>query len=629
MPRMISVGRIPVPVAHTMQMNRFLGVDFTNIATQVDVRRSPDAVNMIPDLNGFPVKRKGYEKAAALSGRINGAYLFTTAEGISRRLVHAGTALHLLREDGSTEKLYEGMADAYSKAVQLEEKLMIADGKRLLCCGIFAEGFSVHPADTCGTIPLISIGRRPDGSFATGYNPPNILSPQVQEMFLADGTSVAYQLSYPNLPRTDSIRIEQRMENGAWVTMKAERYSVDAAAGVVTFAVPPSKPAAAGEDNIRITYDKEQHAENINACKELILFGVQGQPDRIWLAGNQKKPNICRYSQFRDGLYFGDIWYTVMGQETTEVSGFSVLGSKLVVYKNGEENERNVFLLSGSLDENGDAAFPVFDVLQGEGAAAKNSFATLLGEPLFLSEKGIVALAQVDNSSGRYLQNRSFYINGALTKEKRLHEAEGICWGRFYVLAVGTHIYLLDGNQKTYEPNNPYSAYQYECYFWNGISARRLWVWENELWFGDEAGNIFSFCTNRTSSSYQDDGKAIRAYWTTPLLNLGSWTNLKTVTDVWVVMQPYTRSGATVYYASDKDFFREARHFNMDIFDFNDIDFDRFTFNTIDRPQIASMRKKAKKVKLFQIRVENKELEEPFGISVISLRYRMGGKIKR
>ena len=67
----------------------------------------------------------------------------------------------------------------------------------------------------------------------------------------------------------------------------------------------------------------------------------------------------------------------------------------------------------------------------------------------------------------------------------------------------------------------------------------------------------------------------------------------------------------------------------MDIFDWNDIDFNRFTFNTLDRPMIVNTRKKAKKVKLFQVIVKNEREKEPFGLFAIHVNYKVGGKVKR
>ena len=49
------------PKVRTTEYTNFRGVDFTNDSTNVWYRRSPDAVNMLPDDSGRPFKRTGWE----------------------------------------------------------------------------------------------------------------------------------------------------------------------------------------------------------------------------------------------------------------------------------------------------------------------------------------------------------------------------------------------------------------------------------------------------------------------------------------------------------------------------------------------------------------------------------------
>ena len=49
------------PKVYTTKYENFRGVDFTNDATNIWYRRSPDAVNMLPDESGRPFKRHGWK----------------------------------------------------------------------------------------------------------------------------------------------------------------------------------------------------------------------------------------------------------------------------------------------------------------------------------------------------------------------------------------------------------------------------------------------------------------------------------------------------------------------------------------------------------------------------------------
>ena len=49
------------PKVYTSVYSNFKGVDFTTDATKVFKRRSPDALNMLPDDGGVPYKRTGWK----------------------------------------------------------------------------------------------------------------------------------------------------------------------------------------------------------------------------------------------------------------------------------------------------------------------------------------------------------------------------------------------------------------------------------------------------------------------------------------------------------------------------------------------------------------------------------------
>ena len=239
------------------------------------------------------------------------------------------------------------------------------------------------------------------------------------------------------------------------------------------------------------------------------------------------------------------------------------------------------------------------------------------------------ALTPSDVTGERYAQERSWYIGAALTREQALEKACATVWGRFYVLAVNGTLYLLDGAQKSYESKNPYSTYQYESYYWPGIPATCVWVENGALRFGTAGGEVREFWPGTLAGQYNDGSQPVTAYWCTPLMNLGTWSNVKTVTNVWVVGKPYSRSGGEMYFITNKDYERLGRSYNIDIFDWNDIDFNRFTFNSLDGPVVVPMRKKAKKIQTFQLKVENARPNEPFGLLAIQINFKVGGLVKK
>lgn len=633
MPKQINVGDAPRPTIKSMELSKYRGVDLTSSPVNVDIRRSPDAPNMMPDADGYPAKRPGWHTVAQFYGPVHGAYALTVG-GKTKRLVHAGTALYRLdpaAEEGGMEQnsqLYTGMADDESCAVQLGGKLWILDGHNYLCY----DGETVRPVRSMATVPLITIAKAPNGNGATSYKPVNLLTGKRTDSFLGTESDVDYYLSFQNLIDAE-VTVETLDQDGVWQTMAPGRYQVDTLLGKVHFSAAPGKSPVEGEDNVHITYEVAGKAEEVERCRMSILYGVNGAMDRVFMTGDPENPNLDRWSEWSDPAYIGDTNYGLLGSDASPIVGYSVLNDCLVAHKQGEEHGRNAFVRRGSLDAEGNAQFLITGVVQGEGALAPRSFASVSSEPLFLTKQGVYALTAADITGEKYAQGRSYYIDSALKRETGLEDACAVAWGRFYVLAVGGRLYLLDTSQKVYESKAPQSAYQLEAYYWTGIDARCLWVQDGALRFGTAEGAVREFWPGGQSKHYSDgDGetaKPVAAWWTTPLMNLSTWANLKTVTGVWVVAQPHTRSGGTIWYATDKEYEKAVREYNVDIFDWNDIDFQRWTFNSLDRPMVVNARKKAKKVKLFQVKVVNDRMHEPFGIFAIHINYRIGSKVKR
>lgn len=604
-----------------LRIEKLRGVDLTSDPFQVDPSRSPSAPNMLPGEDGYPQKRRGWHKLLQLSGRVWGGYLLKQADGSYTQLVHAGTTLYRITGEGETlaaEALWQEMADAQSFAVQMDRKLFLLDGKRMLVY----DGTKVSPADTMGTPATIERAKSPLGG-GVQFAPANMLSPDLAEYFVADGESCDYYLDLA--PKSsETVQAFLLSKEGKW--QETADFSVEG--NVVHFETAPPKAAATGEDSVKITYQYENDPTPLNRCRFGTRFGVNGKNNRLFVSGNSERANQDFYSEFDDGLYFGDLNFGQLGDTSCPITGYGQLGESLVTYKQGEEEGLNIYLRQGALDEDADAQFVISGILQAQGCVSHRACGEIGGEAVYLSNRGVMALASADSSQEKIGQNRSYYLNGQLTGEN-LAEACFCRFGRFLCIGTKERLYLLDSEQKNYESKEPKSSYQYEGYYFTNIFATALWEADGALWFGRADGGVYRFYTENTMACYSDDDQPINAHWQTPLLDLGSFSQYKKVEGVWVTCQPYSRSGGEIYYLTDKIFEKQTKRFTIDIFNWNDIDFDRFTFNTLDRPVIVPARKKARRVKLFGVCVRNHNLNEPFGIYALQINYKRKGKIRK
>ena len=630
--------RVPAsPKVSRLNIAAFKGVDFANNATQVKPYRSPDAENITSDLAGKPVKRTGYRTVGVFdAGRINGIYRLAT-EDVEKVLVHAGTKLYewsrqeeVWSANGTVIK--EGLNDERSVAFQKNKRLWILDGQFYWVYGEFDEAFVCKKVSEIAYSPTTIISRNPDGTGGTLLESVNLISEKRTNSFLGKDSTTVYVLDSKELD-SGAVTARKLGSSGDWVDLKETTdFTVDRTAGKVTFKTAPGASPVTGRDNVEITFCKavEGAADKINHSTVTTAYGVNGATDRTFFAGNAEHPNLLWWSALDDPSYVPDVNYAILGQDSSAIMGFSRIGNSLAVHKEDNEQDQTIFLLTGAFSE-GKSVFTVSGGIAGVGAISKHAFATLGTEPFFLARQGVYAITTQDFNMERYAQVRSYYINPRLTAEKTLAEAAAIEYNNCYYLSVGGHVYMADGRQKEYEKNAPQSTYQYEWYYLTNIDARVWWDFDGRLYFGDSTGRIkaFAFDDEHTAQfdAYADDGAPIRCFWDTPFFTFDELSRYKTLKGFWLMLSPYRRSSVNIYYRI-KGELRLTKHSTVDIFDFNDINFERFSFNTDDSPMIVPTNSKAKKFMLIQFRIENNAPGEGFGFYEMEAQYTVQGKFK-
>ena len=198
----------------------------------------------------------------------------------------------------------------------------------------------------------------------------------------------------------DSTPVEAELlqADGSWKPMAENSgFTVNRTAGTVTFTTAPGVSPVAGQDNVKITasHTVEGYADRINKCRIGIQFGVNGATDRLFLSGSPQLINYDWYSGLNDPTYWGDQAYSVLGQSDSAIVGYSIVNARLAAHKDSTDSDRNVIVREGTLVDN-KPAFPIVNILQGEGAIGPYSFGYLGTEPLFLTKLGVYAITAQD-----------------------------------------------------------------------------------------------------------------------------------------------------------------------------------------------------------------------------------------
>ena len=609
------------------QYAAFRGADFSTDPSLVESCRSPLCTNIVADGGGMPQKRLGWRTVQNLGDTVYGLF-GADFGGTVKNLAHAGTKLYVWADDGTPTELLSGLPRHKSRAVFLAGKLWIVTGG-----GFYSyDGTEAKRVSASGAyIPTTTITRSPSGG-GVSYEAVNLLTPYRKNAFQTDGESVTFTLD-GEIDTSGTVR--------AWVWgEEVTAFTLDRAAGTITFASAPAAPDAGASDGLVVQFPHtvEGYAERIDKCTIITTYGV-GSNDRVVLSGNPDCPNLDWMSGLNDPTYMPDLGYAAVGSGATPIRGYCRIGSSLGIVKADDGSDSTVFLRSAALSEDGEAVFTLQQTIAGVGAVAPGSFASLLDDPLFLSRSGAAAITSSSLTGEKIIQNRSLYLNAQLTKEPSLPEAEAAVWQDMYLLAVPEgHVYVLHGRQTKTFRSAALSDFVYEGFYWENVPALCWYVRrsgaDEELYFGTADGKICKFNTDiEDMSRYSDDGAAISAVWATKYDDDGTPAVLKTLLKrgCCVTIKPYTRSSAEVYIRADRTGGHEKRVAGkpMDILDFSDIDFERITFNTDESPQEIFLNRKVKNYKRLQIIVRNQEPNEGFGIFQITKHYVTGNYAKR
>ncbi len=373
----------------------------------------------------------------------------------------------------------------------------------------------------------------------------------------------------------------------------------------------------------------EGYPDRINKCTCIDVF-----ENRVFFSGNTDYPNADWYSGVNDPLFVPDINYTEVGVSSSPIMGYLRTGDAQAILK-ADGDDATIYMRSYSSLSDGTVIFPIRQGTNGIGAIARGAVCTFLDDPVYLTRNGVYAIALQDISSERALNIRSSRINKRLLREKDLKNATMCEWNGYLLLCINGNCYVADAGQKTYFGNKT-GTFEYEWYYWTNIPATAMYERGGALYFGTKDGRLCRFNDDMKnergdllSCAYSDDGDPIVAEWSTNFSDDGNFMQEKTLVKAGtgIFLKSYNHSGISVCIRTDADFGREAVKKDIGIFNFEDIDFGNFTFNTSPYA-VVSLNTRLKKYSAIQIICRNAENNQAFGIGGIVRRY-FYGKIKK
>ena len=374
----------------TRNYSQFRGLDLSNRKDEVNIYRSPDAVNMwrnYKNSNGKCIEtRPDVELLKKYSNTIFGLFFYN-----NHKIVHSGTKLY----DEDTE-IYSNMAEHQSKFFVFNKTLYIKDGTHYLSYN----GVTCSPVQ--GYIPTTTISRSPSGG-GTPYEDVNLLSDYRKNSFVGDGSSTEYYLSAQNL----DDETPRAWVNGAEIG----DFTYDKTVGKVTFTTAPSEPYTVGEDNVIIQFKKTEagYKDKILKCTLLEMFD-----NRVFFSGNADYPNVLWHCSLNDPTYCSDLDYYEEGVDDAPVKSIVAGNNAIWVMKAPSQTNTTIFYHNPTIDSEYGKIYPSShsSISTGCRTTGINFNDTIC----FYSENGLEAISS-DVTTEQVITHKSSLVDSKLLNE--------------------------------------------------------------------------------------------------------------------------------------------------------------------------------------------------------------------
>ena len=635
----------------TLVYGTFAGIDLASAPQDVDESRSPDMLNMYIE-NGVPKKRRGWRELRDFGGTVLGLHRVPGA-----LIVHVGTDLIAYPFDSTEavevpdfdeEKTYAvGDCCTYSDAVYkciaehtgawadadfeaaptpgliyagmnsaqrsasffMNGYLYLLDGKRYSRIKKEGAEYTAEPVTAAAYVPTTGINGYYDSSVTPALWTPcvpdqekNLLTTTQINLLCGDAVHKDFWLTERacTIDKVELLNGSTREWEATTAYTKAE--DTDKKKTKLTFTTAPEMhPEGAGLNNIRVTFhrdDDESNAEQINACTLAASFGYFND-NRVFLSGNADQPNRDWASGIDDPTYIEENGWANIGSDAAAIIGYLHYGDTLAIMKEDNNTDAEIYIRSGYTQEDGTIMFPVQQGVKGVGAVSKACFANLRDDALFLAKEGVYAIVGTDASQQKTVQNRSRFIDPAISIEPVKSDACMAVWDdRLLVCFPETgHVYVADARLKSGSSDN--ESYGYEWVRWNGIEAAFFHNEDGTLYFATADGRLCVF-----ADGYTDGGEPFTAYWCTKKQDFGfpgryklmlqRGTHVIAETGARVRLTAVTEDGSTVL------------------------------FDEVTQPlgiKALGSRKSVKKFRTLQLKVENAEPGEGLQLEGLSVVY--------
>ncbi len=465
----------------TRNYNNFRGVDFSNRKDEVNLYRSPDALNMWKNYKNSKGKcietRPDIAFLSKFENTVFGLF-FYTYENEKHIIVHSGTELY-----DNDNLIYENMAEQKSLFFIYDKILYIKDGRKYLQY----DGKEVKEVE--GTIPTTTIARSPLGG-GSMYQDVNMLTGIRKNTFIGDGTTKEYYL--------DSEIIDEDYTVKAWINgTEVTDFTVEANLGKIVFNVAPEAPLTDGQANVEIEFRKTipGYRERIEKCRLLAIFD-----NRVFFSGNPDYPNKVWHCSLNDPSYVSDLDYYDEGIDDSKIKALVVGNNALWIFKEASQTDTTIFYHNPTIDDETGKVYPSIHSSISTGCVSTGI--NFNDDIVFFSERGLEGITG-DVTTEQVLTHRSSLIDNRLLNEEKYLDVALAEWEGYLLAACGKHVYLADSRAYSVIDNHN----EYEWYYWEFEKDISEMIVDNGILYIVSGTEIYTLT--------KTEGVEIESYWTT------------------------------------------------------------------------------------------------------------------
>ena len=470
-----------------------------------------------------------------------------------------------------------------------------------------------------GYTPLVFINTPPAGGGLI-YDEINMLSPKKHQTFNGDGTSTVYHLAQNYFTSDVDLTSVDKVIVGD-TELASTDYTVDTHNGTVTFNTAPPQ----GMDNVDIYWTLDDGDRSIiEGMKYGTVFG--GDVDtRVFLYGNHNFPNRTYFSGIEATKgpsveYFPATAHVDIGPSNFELTDLTRQYDRLLATTNRPEayyltistEQLNVTLTDNSTVQRYVPAVSTYPLNEIHGNMAPGQGQLIDNYPVTIDKTGLTLWKATNVRDEKNMEDISQRIKSDLNdmNMKAINtldfQPENQLW-----FGYDNRIYIYNYYNKTFSRIK--IADSFTCYSNLG----------NSVYMGLEDGRIVKW-----GEEFQTfDNTHIIAHWEMNFSDFGAAYLRKTMTRLWVLMQPQAKSSAEIGYVTNRKESTVKKRIEYKIQVLDDVMFDDFSFQVSNNPQPFRLKLKAKKFTNMKITIDNAE-ETDCTILQLALRVESFGESK-